>query len=69
MIQQVAEKRPSTSMSGRLTLSAAWQEVAPYSSRRRPQDCLPERQVKGLREHCICAFLSSLRNNYFFSNC
>jgi len=32
--------------SGRLTNSSAWQEVAPYSSRRHSQDCLPDRQVK-----------------------
>ncbi len=41
----------------------AWQDVAPYSSRRHSQDCLPERQVKvrgGLRKGdfedstCIC---------------
>jgi len=69
MIQQAAEKRPSASISGRLTLSAAWKEVAPYSSRRHSRDCLPDRQVKGLREPCIWAFLSNLRNNHFFSNC
>jgi len=33
--------------SGRLTNSSAWQDVAPYSSRRHSQDCLPDRQVKG----------------------
>ncbi len=33
--------------SGRLTNSSAWQDVAPYSSRRHSQDCQPERQVKG----------------------
>ena len=32
--------------SGRLTNSSAWQDVAPYSSRRHSQDCLPDRQVK-----------------------
>jgi len=47
-ISQAAEKRPSASISGRLTISAAWQEVAPYSSRRHSQDCLPERQVKSV---------------------
>jgi hypothetical protein len=33
---QDAEKRPSAAVSGRLTVLAAWQEVAPYSSRRHP---------------------------------
>ena len=33
---QGAENRPSAALSGRLTLSAAWQGVAPYSSRRHP---------------------------------
>jgi hypothetical protein len=32
--------------SGRRTNSSAWQDVAPYSSRRHSQDCLPDRQVK-----------------------
>jgi mRNA interferase RelE/StbE len=32
------------------------------------RDCLPNRQVKGLQEPCIWAFLSSLRRNRFFSN-
>jgi hypothetical protein len=32
--------------SGRLTNSSAWQDVAPYSSRRHSRDCLPDRQVK-----------------------
>jgi len=32
--------------SSRLTNSSAWQDVAPYSSRRHSQDCLPDRQVK-----------------------
>jgi hypothetical protein len=36
MGQQVAEKWPSAALSGRLTVSTAWQEVAPYSSRRHP---------------------------------
>jgi hypothetical protein len=31
---------------GRLTISAAWQKVAPYPSRRHSQDYLPDRQVK-----------------------
>ena len=35
---QAAEKGPSTALSGPLTISAAWQEVAPYSSRRHSQD-------------------------------
>src|SRR5512139_3564986 len=35
-------------VSGRLTNSSAWQDVAPYSSRRHSQDCLPDRQVKGV---------------------
>jgi hypothetical protein len=33
---QADEKYPSAALSGRLTVSAAWQEVAPYSSRRHP---------------------------------
>jgi hypothetical protein len=33
---QAVEKRPSAALSGRLTISAAWQKVAPYSSRRHP---------------------------------
>jgi len=40
MVWRAVEKRPSVPRfagpSGHLTLSAAWQEVAPYSSRRRP---------------------------------
>jgi hypothetical protein len=36
MSNQAVEKRPSAALSGRLTVSAAWQEVAPYSSRRHP---------------------------------
>jgi hypothetical protein len=41
----------------------AWQDVAPYSSRRHSQDCLPERQAEGSRKPrkrdfedstCIC---------------
>jgi hypothetical protein len=47
-VLQAAEKRPSAAISGRLTISAAWQEVALYSSRRHSQDCLPERQVKSV---------------------
>ena len=35
-LYQVAEKRPSAALSGRLTVLAAWQGVAPYSSRRHP---------------------------------
>jgi hypothetical protein len=35
-IEQAVEKRPSAALSGRLTISAAWQKVAPYSSRRHP---------------------------------
>jgi hypothetical protein len=31
---QAVEKRPSAALSGRLTVSVAWQKVAPYSSRR-----------------------------------
>jgi hypothetical protein len=33
---------------GHLTYSSAWQEVAPYSSRRYSQDCLPDRQVESV---------------------
>jgi len=33
-ILQAAEKHPSAALSGRLTVLAAWQVVAPYSSRR-----------------------------------
>jgi len=58
------------------------QVIAAYRSRERFQtvpyeDCLPERQVKGPREPrerdfadstCIWVFLSSLKNNHFFSN-
>jgi hypothetical protein len=40
MVLRAVEKRPSVprfaGFSGRLTLSAAWQGVAPYSSRRHP---------------------------------
>jgi hypothetical protein len=36
LVRQTAEKRPSAALSGRLTVLAAWQEVAPYSSRRHP---------------------------------
>ena len=39
-------QRTSKYASGRLTNSSAWQYVAPYSSRRHSQDCLPDRQVK-----------------------
>ena len=42
-------QRKSKYASGRLTNSPAWQEVAPYSSRRHSHDCLPERQVKSSR--------------------
>jgi hypothetical protein len=35
-IFQAAEKRLSAALPGPLTLSAAWQQVAPYSSRRHP---------------------------------
>jgi hypothetical protein len=54
--------------SGRLTNSSAWQDVAPYSSRRHSQDCLPERQVKSSRGPCIWPFLSNLRKMTFSSN-
>jgi hypothetical protein len=36
--RQAVEKRLSAVLSGRLTVPAAWQEVAPYSSRCHPQD-------------------------------
>ena len=55
--------------SGRLTNSSAWQDVAPYSSRRHSRDCLPERQVKGSRAPCIWAFLSSLTKVTFSAFC
>jgi hypothetical protein len=42
MTYQAAEKRPSVALSGRLTVSAAWQEVAPYSSRRHPSSFTPQ---------------------------
>jgi hypothetical protein len=51
----------------RLTNSLAWQDVAPHSSQRHSQDCLPDRQVKGLRAPCIQAFLISLSKNEFFN--
>ncbi|MGA2467657.1 MAG: TRAM domain-containing protein [Thermodesulfobacteriota bacterium] len=35
-LKQAVEKRPSAALSGRLTVLAAWQKVAPYSSRRHP---------------------------------
>jgi hypothetical protein len=35
-ISTADEKYPSAALSGRLTALAAWQEVAPYSSRRHP---------------------------------
>ena len=40
--EQVVEKRPSAALSGRLTASAAWQEVAPYSLRRHPSSFTPQ---------------------------
>jgi hypothetical protein len=39
VIQAVVE-RPSAALSGRLTISAAWREVALYSSRRHPSKIL-----------------------------
>jgi len=39
-------RRTSKYASSRLTNSSAWQDAAPYSSRRHSQDCLPDRQVK-----------------------
>jgi hypothetical protein len=36
VLEQVAEKWPSAAVSGRLTVSAAWRQVAPYSSRHHP---------------------------------
>jgi hypothetical protein len=35
-MDKAAEKRPSAALSSPLTLLAAWQKVAPYSSQRRP---------------------------------
>jgi len=42
MTLESVEKRPSAALSGRLTASAAWQEVAPYSSRRHPSPFVVE---------------------------
>jgi len=36
VILQADEKHPSAALSGRLTVSAAWQKVAPYPLRRHP---------------------------------
>jgi len=58
-------QRAANYASGRLTNSSASQEVAPYSSRRHSQDCLPERQVKGSRGPCVWPFLSDLAKMTF----
>jgi hypothetical protein len=60
---QAAEKRPSAALLSSFVV-AAYIQV-----RLTPQDCLPERQVKGLRAPCIWAFLSSLRKMTFSGNC
>jgi len=52
-------RRTAQYASSRLTHSSGWQDVAPYSSRRHSQDCLPERQVKGSRGPYIWPFLSN----------
>jgi hypothetical protein len=44
--QQDADKRPSAAFSGRLTALAAWQKVAPYSSRRHPRPSSLQRTSK-----------------------
>jgi hypothetical protein len=48
---QAVEKRPSAALSGRLTISAAWQKVAPYSSRRHPLSFLVSKHGVGLLRH------------------
>jgi hypothetical protein len=63
--EQVAEKWPSAALSARLTISAAWQKVAPYSSRRHSQDCLPDRQVKSAAGALQLALLSNLEKMTF----
>jgi hypothetical protein len=71
-------QRTSKYASGRLTNSSAWQDVAPYSSRRHSQDCLPDRQVKGAAgarkrdfedSTCIRAFLTNLKKVRFPTDC
>jgi hypothetical protein len=70
-------------LSGRLTVSAAWQKVVPYSSRRHPssfviaayirvrlipQDCLPVRQVKSVPGALHLGFFEQPAENDFFRN-
>jgi hypothetical protein len=72
--QEAAEKRPSASLrrtpkyaSGRLTNSSAWQDVAPYSSRRHSQDFgrPRKRDFAGLNLHL--GIFEQPDKNYFFS--
>ena len=68
---------PQSTPSARLTNSPAWQEFAPYSSRRHSQDFGSPRRGSGISQSstCIClpaeasaqagAFLSSLKNSFF----
>jgi hypothetical protein len=60
-------RRTSEYASSRLTNSPAWQEVAPYSSRRHSQDCLPDRQVKSTAGALHLGIFEQSEKNDFFS--
>jgi hypothetical protein len=60
-------RRTAKYASGRLTHSPAWQEVAPYSSRRHSQDCLPDRQGKAAGALHLGIFEQPTKDE-FFSN-
>jgi hypothetical protein len=46
LLYQAAEKRPSAALSGRLTVLSAWQDVAPYPSRRHPSSLVIAAQLQ-----------------------
>jgi hypothetical protein len=60
-------RRTSKYASGRLTNSSAWQDVAPYPSRRHSQDCLPNRQVKSAAGALHLGIFEQSEKNDFFS--
>jgi len=75
---QAAEKRPSTALPGRLTISAAWRHTVVNAYMRSLQGISgsPQTQLASacLRVVPLCgtkagAFLSTLRNNHFSTTC
>jgi hypothetical protein len=61
-------QRTAQYASARLTNSSAWQEVAPYSSRRHSQDCLPDRQVKSVAGALHLALFEQPGKDNFFGS-